>query len=246
MSRITGTSMKRIILSGALALLGLAPFERVAGQGYGWNNLKGEVFAHLDLTFPVGDFRKHVEMGVGAGFGGVLFLGQSRLAGLRAEGGFVVYGGERARVPFSPTVPLVEVDMRTTNSILTGGLGPQFFLGTGPIRPYVYGTVGAAYFVTSTSVSGTHDDEPIAETTNFDDFQLSLTGGGGLSVRIRGGPNALSLDASASYQHNGLTRYMVDGARNLRPVRGGGWVAEPIVGDANLTTYRVGVSVGVG
>ena len=246
MSRITRTFAKRIILAGTLALVGFAFPGRGTAQDP-FDNFKGEAFGYLNLAVPVGDFQDHVdELGRGSGAGVVLFLGENGLAGLRAEVGFVIYGSETVQVPFSPTVPFVEVDMQTNNSILTGALGPQVYLGSGPIRPYIYGTVGFAYFATSTSISGVYDNEAIASTTNFDDFQLSLTGGGGLSVEIREGRNPISLELSASYQHNGLAEYLVGGADNLRRVRGGGWVADPELGDANLMTYRVGVSVGLG
>jgi len=106
---------------------------------------------------------------------------------LRAEGSVLVYGAETQRVPLSPTVPFVDVDMETTNDILSAGLGPQINVGAGPARLDAYGTVGFAYFSTSTSVKGLYEDEPIASTINFDDFRLSLAGGGGIAFRIAGG-----------------------------------------------------------
>lgn len=235
---------KCLLAAGAVALVGLALPERAAAQ---WDDAKGELFGYLDLGVPVGDFRSNLDnLGGGAGVGGVLFLGENRLAGLRAEGSFLIYGAERWTVPFSSTVSFVDLEQQTTNAILTAGLGPQVYMGTGPIRPYIYGTVGFSAFVTSTSVSGQYEDEAIATTTNHDDFRLAFTGGGGLSVRIRDGQNPLSLDLSASYKHNGVTEYLANGADNLERLRGGRWRANPIVGEANLMTYRVGISVGVG
>jgi len=245
MSGITRTSTSRIILAGTLALVGFAFPGRGTAQDV-FDNLKGEAFGYLNLAVPVGDFGSHVDLGGGTGFGAVLFLGENRLAGLRAEGGFLIYGTATDWRPFSRTVPEVQVRVQTNNSIFTGGLGPQVYMGTGPIRPYIYGTVGFAYFATSTSISGEYDDEEIASSINFDDFQLSLTGGGGLSVEVRGGQNPISLDLSASYQHNGLTEYLVGGNDNIRRTRGGGVLVDPIQSDANLMTYRVGVSVGLG
>lgn len=245
MSQVTSVFANRIVLAGALALGGFAFPERGTAQN-AFANLRGEAFAYLNLAVPVGDFGQHVALGGGPGFGGVLFLGESRLAGLRAEGGFVIYGTETETRPLSETVPEVQVQVQTNNSIFTGGLGPQVYLGTGPIRPYIYGTVGFAYFATSTSISPEYDSDEIARSTNFDDFQLSLTGGGGLSVEIRGGQNPISLDLSASYQHNGLTEYGIDGNANFRWIRGGRVLYDPIHGDANLMTYRVGASVGLG
>ncbi len=238
------TLAKRIVIVASVTFAGLALTERGTAQR-GPSAPQGEAFGYLDLAVPVGTFQDHVDLGGGTGFGGVL-LGANGLVGLRAEGHFIIYGAESRRVPLSPTVPFVDVDVQTTNSIFSAGMGPQIYLGRGPIRPYVYGTAGFAYFVTSTSVNGSHGDEPIASTTNFDDFRWAFTGGGGLSVRIRGGQNPLSLDLSASYQRNGLTEYLADGAANLRQLRRGEWVADPIVSDANLMTFRVGVSVGIG
>ena len=46
-----------------------------------------------------------------------------------------------------------------------------------------------------------------------------------------------------SYQHNGLTEYLTGGNQNLRRLPRGGWSASPILSDANLMTYRAGVSI---
>ena len=105
MSQDARTITNRIILAGALALLGLASPERGTAQD-GWDNLKGEAFGYLNLAAPIGDFRSHVDLGGGAGFGGVLFLGNNRLAGLRAEGSFIIYGAETAACPLQHHGPL--------------------------------------------------------------------------------------------------------------------------------------------
>ncbi|MXW18595.1 MAG: hypothetical protein F4123_05405 [Gemmatimonadetes bacterium] len=245
MSTVRNIISKLVVVTAAVAFVGLALPERGTAQ-FGWGDPKGEVFGYLDLGVPIGDFRSHVDLGGGAGGGGVLFLGENRLAGLRAEGSFLIYGAERWTVPFSNTVSFVDLEQETTNAILSAGLGPQVYLGTGKIRPYFYGTVGFSAFVTSTSVSGMYEQETIASTTNHSDFRLAFTGGGGLSVQMRGGPNPLSLDLSAAYRYNGVTEYLANGTDNLERLRRGGWVANPIRSEANLMTYRVGISAGVG
>ena len=60
-----------------------------------------------------------------------------------------------------------------------------------------------------------------------DDIKITFTGGGGLSVKT----GQLFLDLSASYQHNGQTKYLAKGAET------------PILSQANLVYYRVGVSL---
>lgn len=243
MFRFGSAVAKRIVVVALAALIAFAAPVRGTAQ-VGSSAPRSEVFGYVDIAVPVGAFQDHVDLGGGAGFGGVL-LGGDGLVGVRAEGHFIIYGAETRRVPLSPTVPFVDVDVQTTNSIFSAGAGPQVYLGRGPIRPYLYGTAGFAYFVTSTSVNA-NGDEPFASTTNFGDFRWAFAGGGGLSVRIRRGHNPLWLDLSAAYQRNGMTEYLADGAANLRQLGRGEWVADPIVSDANLMTYKLGVSVGVG
>ena len=242
---------KTIALAGAVALAMILLPRGASGQ---WNDgrfasgpqpLRGEVHFHAGLAVPVGEFGDHVNLGGGGAIGGLLFLDERGYAAIRADGSFVVYGHESYRTSLSPTVPFVDVDVATTNSIFALGVGPQVYLGSGPLRPYFFGTVGFSYFVTETSVSGSEYDEPFASTTNFDDFNLALAAGGGLAVSLREGENPVSLDLAAHYQHNGLTEYLTDGAQNLRALPRGGWRANPVVSDANLLTYRVGVSIGI-
>lgn len=217
--------------------------DRRYDRGNDGRPIRGEVFFFADVAVPVGDFGSHVDLGGGGGMGGLLYLDEGRSVALRAEGSFLIYGSESVRVPLSTTVPFVDVDVRTTNSIVSAGIGPQIQMGNGSVKPYVYGTVGFSYFVTESGVRGSNNAEEFASTTNYDDFTLALTGGGGVSVTLRDGENPVSLDFSASYRHNGLTEYLTNG--DLRRLPRGGWIADPIVGDANLMTYRVGVSIGL-
>ena len=206
-------------------------------------SILGEFFVYGDLAVPVGEFQSHVHLGGGGGMGGLLYLNRERNAALRLEGTGVVYGSQTVTTPLSLTVPFVDVDVTTTNYIMSAGAGPQVFLRSGSVRPYIFGTVGFSYFATETSVSGISDDYDFASTVNFDDFTLALTGGGGLSVQLYRGEATVSLDLSVSYRHNGLTEYLTKG--DLRKLPRGGWAASPVLSDANLVTYRVGVSLGI-
>ncbi|MXX34508.1 MAG: hypothetical protein F4107_11250 [Gemmatimonadetes bacterium] len=241
---VPGGARKATLFSGAAAVLlaALLAIPTDATAQARPDGIAGEGFLWGQLAAPLGEFHDNVGLGGGGGLGGLLYLGDQRYAALRAEGSFIIYGAETIRRPLSPTVPFVDVDVETTNSILAAGVGPQIFLSSGPVRPYIYGTVGLSYFVTQTSVKGDHDDEPIASTTNFDDLNLSLSGGGGLAVLVHQGDVSVHLDLSAVYNHNGLAEYLTEGG--LRELRGGGWTADPIASNANLVTYRVGITIG--
>ena len=177
----------RLVAATALAAALLATPAAGTAQS-GPDRIPAEGFFWAQLAAPLGEFNDNVGLGGGVGLGGLLYLGDQRYAALRAEGSFVVYGSDTVRRPLSPTIPFVDVDVKTTNSILTAGVGPQIFLATGPIRPYIYGTVGLSYFVTQTSVKGDHEDEPIASTTNFDDLNFpAVRRRRALGETVRGG-----------------------------------------------------------
>ena len=225
-----------------------------------WSDPQGEFFLYGHVAVPVGEFQSHVDLGGGAGLGGVLFLNRDRMAALRVEGNILVYGSQSYNAPLSTTIP-IDVRVQTTNSIASAGIGPQIYLTRGALRPYVFGTFGFSYFVTETSVRGHGDEEPFASSINFDDFTMALNAGGGLSVEVYRGEVSVALDFSASFQRNGLAEYLVKGDpghgrldwdrwyRDTRRNRGRAdrdLVGDPIVSDANLVTYRIGVSLGVG
>ncbi len=114
------------------------------------------------------------------------------------------------------------------------------------------------------------DDDAI----RFRHNNVAVVGGAGIAVEVRGGSNPIALDLSASYQHNGLTEYFPHGAIGPGSVdfsdpyggryrrdrhdrhgrdrddyhdhdRRGVLLTDPIVGNANLLTVRLGVSIGL-
>lgn len=237
------------VVAVALGLVGVVAGEgeAQAGQQYAANNLapvRGEIVFYGDLALPVGEFRDNVDLGGGGGLAGVWLLDGHGMLGLRLDGAFVLYGYRSERRPFSLTVPEVAVDVRTTNYIVSGGVGPQVYLATGPVRPYVYGTVGVAYFATESTVSGEGwDDDDIASSTNLHDTSLALSGGGGLSIRVANRANPVSLDLGASYQYNGETEYLTSGLPVPSAVGGRRFL--PLLSETNMVVFRVGVTLGM-
>lgn len=241
-------SMRNAALAIALAIPAAAAAqnendERNADYDFDVRPSRGELFFHGSVAVPLGAFKNHVDLGGGGGAGLLFYLDENRSAALRLEGSFVVYGTESFTTPLSRTVQVVDVTVRTTNYIASAGVGPQFVLGSGPIRPYIFGTAGISYFATSSSVSGANIlSENFAESTNLDDLKFALRAGGGMMLRLS---NAVSLDFSASYQHNGETEYLTKG--DLRQTATGQPLrVVPLVSDTNLMSYRVGLSIRAG
>lgn len=195
---------------------------------------------------PVGEFRDYVKHGGGLNIAIAWPVTRANPLALRADGGFIVYGSETRRVCFSSTVGCrVLLDLTTTNSIAYLNVGPQLMLPSGSVRPYVNAAIGGAYFGTTSSLEGTSSDETIASTTNFDDVTFSWNAGGGLLIRLGGRPDRpILLDAGARYHGNGEVEYLKKGDITDNP--DGSITINPTRSAANLLTFQIGVSMGVG
>lgn len=212
----------------------------VVAEGWKPNIIVG---GGLNYAQSVGEFADNVKGGGGGSGFLVLGLDRQGIIGLRVDGGFLIYGHERKRVPLSSTVGgRIMVDVTTDNNIATFGIGPQITAPRGPIRPYVNGTVGLAYFFTQSSVSGTSNSQasPFASTENYNDAQLALAGGAGVYVPVSAGKVPVMLDIGARFQGNGRTRYLKEGS--ITDNSDGSISYSPIESQTNFVSYHLGVS----
>lgn len=195
------------------------------------------------LARPVGEFQSFVDWGGGLGIYGLLSVDRSRHFGVRMDGSAVFYGHESYTTPFSPSIRRVLVDVSTDNFIVGFGVGPQLTLGEGPVRPYIYGTAGFSYFATVSSVRGTADWDDGLSSTNLDYFSGALTGGGGLLMRLSRGDHPVSMDLSVQSTYNGEAEYLIRGG--IVENRDGSLTLFPIRSQANLVTFRTGITIGI-
>lgn len=192
---------------------------------------------------PTGEFGDYVNQGFGLDGFYRFALDRHGIVSLRAGGQWLLYGRETRRVPFSSTVGnLVMVDVNTSNNILNFGGGLELAAPTPVIRPYVFGQLGAGYFYTESSVEGSDDNTPFARTTNYRDWVFARQLGGGIQIplgRSRSG-TGVHLDLGATYNINGEARYLREGS--IREVGPGQYEFDPVRSEANLVTWRLGIS----
>jgi hypothetical protein len=201
---------------------------------------------HLMATQPLGEFDDYIDWGGGIGGEFLYAFDRQGALGLRVNLGLMIYGHETKRVPLSPSLGRIRVDVSTSNNIFVMGIGPQVMLPSGVVRPYLNGTAGLSYFFTRSSVEGSSDIEPFASSTNFDDATFAWSAGGGLYIPLRharGRKNPVSLDIGAQYHANGEARYLREGS--IREDGTGEISFDPIRSQTNLITYRLGITVGL-
>lgn len=195
----------------------------------------------FQVAVPQGEFADNI--GTGYGFGGnfIYQLDRQGIFAIRADAGGVIYGQERQRACF-PGTCRVSLDINTSNNIFMGSIGPQIMAPTGLFRPYLNGGVGVSYFFTESSLEGSDNSSPFAQSTNYHDAVLSWNAGGGLYIPVYHGRNPVSIDLGANYQWNGKASYLrkggitdnSDGSISLHPVRS----------ETNLVVFRLGATVG--
>ena len=169
-------------------------------------------FVFADL---LGEFGNVVDRGWGGNFGisvappSARHNSWSRFARLHIDVGFIIYGTETIRMCLTRPCR-IQTDMVTTNSILNLGIGPEFILMTGPIRPYISGTMGTSLFSTDTSLQGIAWDETDRHfnTNHFQDWTFSWKTGAGVKVSMS---PSFSIDFGADYLNNGVARWMSPG-----------------------------------
>ncbi len=79
--------------------------------------------------------------------------------------GYINYGSESRREPFSYTIPDVFVDVDRTNNLVNFHLLFQIISPTGTFRPYAEGLFGVSYIFTETSIKSRDYDEVAAQQT---------------------------------------------------------------------------------
>ena len=201
---------------------------------------RGAVGVSVIPAQPVGEFADFVGMGWGVNVAGHLNL--NRVLRIRADGGYIQYGRESREICLPDC--RVRFDEVTTNGIAFGSVGPELMLPTRFLRPYVHAGLGGSYFRTSSHLEGVDDEKDIGDTTNFDDGAFLVTAGGGVYVPFVVRGTEVALDVGLRYHRNGTVRYLREGG--IQNLPDGRILFEPTQSRADLVSFMVGVSVGLG
>ncbi len=228
--------MVRVVTTGVLALgIGAAgPDGLEAQEPYGPG---GALYVNFVVADAVGDLGTAIDQGYGLELGAGLPIAADGHLRLRLDGGFSVYGLER--IHYCGLSCRVASTMTTANSILWVGAGPEIVFGSGDVRPYLHGSAGVSWFVTSSSLDDHDGFGPYLETTNYADAVLAWRAGGGLRFRI--GNGRTFIDLGATLHDNQIARYLTRGDIVDNP--DGTITMYPNASDADLLSFKMGVSI---
>jgi len=194
----------------------------------------------LQVGVPQGAFAENVALAGGFGFGALYAIDE--MLGVRADLGFQIYGAETRRIPLGAgALSLVDVDVTTTNAIISGSVGAQLGVPSRELTPYFGGAIGFGSFTTTTSASGSNSDaEPFATTTNLSDATLARSLYGGLYVPMRGRETVLDLGVRRTW-HGRQVRYLTPGG--ITETASGEVILSPRESRADLLTVYVGLTL---
>jgi Outer membrane protein beta-barrel domain len=213
-SRVTGAN-KCVSRTGILLQVGIFV---VLAHSFGSASpaLAQRVQLGIDFTtvIPTGEFKENVtNNGYGIGGNFLVRIGPSPVS-VGVDAGFTTYGSEEHREPLSPTIPELELKVRTNNNIVLTHALVRVQPRTGNVRPYIDGLIGFKYLFTETSIFDDSGDEELASTNNFSDFAFSYGVGGGVQVRLGslGRRGDISLDGKVRYLAGGRAEYLKKGS----------------------------------
>jgi hypothetical protein len=204
---------------------------------------RADVGVNFILSDPVGEFDHFVGTGLGLDLFGRLPLDRMGFLSLRADLGFLIYGYESQRVCFEGVGCRVQARLETTNNIFFGGIGPELALPLEKARPYVHAFMGFSYFNTTSSLEDLWGGDSDFSTENYGDGTMSWGVGGGLEMNLRRGRVPIDLNLGFRYHQNGRVEYLTEGDIVDNP--DGSITMYPVLSDANLMSYHIGVSIGI-
>lgn len=173
---------------------------------------------NLGVALPQGEFKNKVNQ---TGFhitGNASFCPNENLpfsVGLNV--GYVIYGNETRKEPWSTTIPDAFLTVKRTNNLVNFHALFQIIPFKWKFRPYLEGLFGGAYIFTTTSVESDYQDKELTSSTNFDDWAWNYGAGGGFQIYLTKSNNEISestiyLDLKARYLFGTEAAYLKEGS----------------------------------
>ncbi|HYF02790.1 MAG TPA: hypothetical protein VEC36_05395 [Patescibacteria group bacterium] len=209
----------------------------------------------LELGLPRNEFRENIN-NPGFGIGGHIAVAPHAAPIMYGvEFNYLMYGYENESVPFNnSSVGRVNVDLETTNSIVTGHFLMRLQPKTGMLRPYIDALAGFNYLSTSSSIEDDLTNHPIAQSINFQDGAFSYGGGAGVMFELTRGEigedekgnqqfGSTLLDFRVRYMRGGEAEYLRKGSIKEDPNDPAKAIYDVYTSRTDMLTFQIGVAI---
>ncbi len=243
------TRIRRFIRVSVIISALISMSVLLTGSLYAQNFQTGLSFT---MGFPQDEFSNNVDNTGwgGSGYFGYKFNDSPVMLGM--DLGYLIYGHETRREPFSTTIPDVTVEVKTSNNIFLWHAFLRIQGDRGVVQPYTDCLLGFKYLFTKTSIHSEGDigdDGEIASTTNLDDFALSYGVAGGLKFKVYENQNPSEtesdllealIDLQFSYLLGTEAEYLKEGS--IQRV-GGNVVYDIQKSRTDMVLFKIGVTL---
>jgi len=202
---------------------------------------------HFDSGLPRGELDDQIGREAYGVNGQIFFAPSTSPLAVGLEVSWATYGHESREVPFSSTIPDVEVDVRTMNNFAQAFFVLRGQVGSGPIQPYGDALIGLNYMYTETAITDAGDGwDEIASTTNHDDVALAYGLGGGVMVPVwmssgeNGSVQTILIDVGGRYLKGEEAEYLKEGSLRRE---NGSVTFDPTKSRTDMVKLQVGVAV---
>ncbi|AXJ02014.1 Outer membrane protein beta-barrel domain-containing protein [Cyclonatronum proteinivorum] len=225
-------------LTALLAGLFLFGFvEKAAAQ-------EAEFALNFQIGVPQGDFGEKLDR-TGYGISGMAGyrLPYSPLM-LGIDAGFLTFGTDRRRVPISPTIPDVTVQVDNSYNMANFSFFTRLTGRDIRFRPYVDALIGFNYLYTDSTIRDRRTQEEVVSDTNFDDFAFAYGLGGGFRVLIWEGvapqTSRAYFNVNARYMRGGNAEYVRPGSIDTS---GGELTFDVLESRTDILNFNIGFTV---
>lgn len=203
-------SLRRILLFTTLviAVLGVNTAFAKSERSTKASNRLYLAGGYTEADFPMGDWGKIAGFGLGINATNLTVLDPAKPLAIRSSMGLLYNFSRTQDVPPQNIGPNDKLSLETKNGTLYFGVGPELGKITGPIDPFVFGTVGFNTYWTSSNLSGTAGGLPY--DSKFGDSRIAFAWavGGGIRKHVSHGE---SMELSVEYRSGGGHMYVLPG-----------------------------------
>jgi hypothetical protein len=161
---------------------------------------------YIVSSFPTGDWGEIAGFGLALDGTDVIRMGPEKPLAWRLSSGLLYNFSRTVDVPQSNVGANDRLELETKNWSILFGFGPEFGKRTGPVMPFVYGTVGFDTYWTSSTLQGTVGGS--AYEAEHGDSRLSFAWAAGVGVRRRVSEGVLG-EFSVEYRSGSDHRFLL-------------------------------------